>query len=59
MPAVDLIGDLLPLVEGYIGRDVFDNAAVQEAVRKVIDTVVLLENVVRDARARREVSPAA
>lgn len=51
--AVTMIGDVLPLIEGAIGRDVVNEADVQTALRKVIDAVVALNNVVRDVVARR------
>lgn len=56
--AVQLVGDLLPAVEAGIGRDVIDDAKVQDAMRKVIDAVVALMNVISDASAKR-VAPAA
>lgn len=51
--AIAMIGDLVPLVEGSIGRDVVNEAEVQTAIRKVIDAVVALQNVVRDVVQRR------
>lgn len=51
--AIGLIGDLVPVIEASIGRDVVDEAEVQGAIRKVIDAVVALQNVVRDVVARR------
>lgn len=51
--AIAMIGDLVPLIEGSIGRDVVNEAEVQSAIRKVIDAVVALQNVVRDLVARR------
>lgn len=51
--AVDLVTELVPIVEASIGRDVVDDAAVQDAIRKVIDAVVSLMNVVRDVSAKR------
>lgn len=51
--AIAMVGDLVPLIEGGIGRDVVDEADVQIAIRKVIDAVVALQNVVRDVMARR------
>ncbi len=51
--AIALVGDLVPLVEASIGRDVINESSVQDAIRKVIDAVVSLQNVVRDVTARR------
>ena len=51
--AISLVGDLVPLVEASIGRDVVNENDVQGAIRKVIDAVVALQNVVRDVVARR------
>lgn len=50
--AIALVGDLVPLIEASIGRDVVNEAEVQSAIRKVIDAVVTLQNVVRDVMAR-------
>lgn len=52
--AVDLVGDLVPLIEGYIAKDVIDDELVQAALRKVIDTIISLSNVVRDVQTKRE-----
>ena len=51
--AIALIGDVVPLIEGSLGRDVVNEAEVQSAIRKVIDAVVALQNVVRDVVAKR------
>lgn len=51
--AISLVGDLVPMIEASIGRDVVNEAGVQDAIRKVIDAVVSLQNVVRDVIARR------
>ena len=51
--AIAMVGDLVPLIEGSIGRDVVNEKDVQDAIRKVIDAVVALQNVVRDVVARR------
>lgn len=51
--AIDLVGDLAPILEAGVGRDVINEADVQSAIRKVIDAVVALQNVVRDVVARR------
>jgi len=51
--AVAMVSDLVPLVEASIGRDVVNDTDVQQAIRKVIDAVVALQNVVRDVVARR------
>lgn len=50
--AITLIGDLVPLIEASIGRDIVNEAEVQSAIRKVIDAVVALQNIVRDVVAR-------
>lgn len=58
--AVELIAELVPIIEAGIDRDVVDDAAVQDAVRKVIDAVVSLQNVTKDVLAKRAaVTPAA
>ena len=51
--AIALVGDLVPLIEASIGRDVVNEAEVQGAIRKVIDAVVALQNVVRDVVVKR------
>lgn len=51
--AVESVGDLLPLLEGAIERDVVDDALVQTALRKAIDAIVALHNVVRDVKAKK------
>lgn len=51
--AVDMVGDLIPLIEGAIDRDVVNEADVQRVLRKAIDVIVELQNVVRDVTARR------
>jgi len=51
--AVDMVGDLLPLIEGAIDKDVVDDDLVQAALRKEIDATVALFNVVRDVKAKR------
>ena len=51
--AVNLVGDLVPLIEASIGRDVVDDAKVQVAIRAVIDAVVALQNVAADVKAHR------
>lgn len=57
--AVALVGDLLPIVEGAIGRDVVDDAQVQDAMRTTIDAIVALLNATRTVGARRAVVAAA
>lgn len=44
--AVDLVSSMLAVVEGGVNKDLLNDAAVQEAVRKVIDAVVALQNVI-------------
>lgn len=51
--AVDLVGQLVPMVEATIDREVVNEASVQDALRKVIDAIVALLNVVRDVQAKR------
>ena len=51
--AVNLVGDLIPLIEASVGRDVVDDAKVQIAIRSVIDAVVQLQNVAADVKSRR------
>jgi hypothetical protein len=51
--AVDMVRDLLPLVEGVIGKDVFDDPSMQDAVRKLIDAAVAVENQAKLIRARQ------
>lgn len=51
--AIALVGDLVPIIEAGVGRDVINEAGVQDAIRKVIDAVVSLQNVVRDVVARK------
>ena len=51
--AISLVGELVPVIEASIGRDVVNEADVQAAIRKVIDAVVALQNVVRDVVSRR------
>ena len=52
--AILLVGELIPLVEGTIPREVVDEGAVQDAIRKVIDAFVALQNIVRDVIAKRK-----
>jgi hypothetical protein len=51
--AVHLVGDLVPLIEASVGRDVVDDEKVQIAIRSVIDSVVALQNVAASVKARR------
>lgn len=44
--AVDLVGVMLAAIEGTAGRDLLNDAAVQDATRRVIDAVVALQNVI-------------
>jgi len=44
--AVDLVGDLLATVEGAAGKDLLNDAAVVAAVRRLIDAVVAVQNVI-------------
>lgn len=48
--AVDMVRSLMPLIEGYVGRDLLDDTAVAAAVRSTIDAVVHLQNVAISAR---------
>lgn len=52
--AVAMVRDLLPMVEAGIGQDLLDDEKVQSALRKLIDAGVELQNVVADAKARRQ-----
>lgn len=51
--AVELVGEYLPIMEAWIDRDVVNEALVQSALRKVIDALVALFNVVADVKAKR------
>lgn len=51
--AVGLVGDLVPLLEAGVGREFVAEEKVQDAIRKVIDAVVSLQNVIADVRAKR------
>lgn len=51
--AVEMTGDLLPLVEGWIGRDAFEDEGVKRVVRKLIDVIVELGNAVKDFNRRK------
>ena len=51
--AVHLVGDLVPLIEASVGRDIVDDEKVQIAIRTVIDAVVALQNVAASVKARR------
>ena len=44
--AVDMIDAMLAAIEGSAGRDLLDDAAVQVAVRAVIDATVKLQNII-------------
>lgn len=52
--AVAIVGDLVPLIESTIPKDIVDEALVQDAIRKVIDAIVSLQNVVRDVITKRK-----
>lgn len=56
--AVDLIGQLVPLIEASIDRDVVDDAAVQQGMRDTITATVSLLNIVRDVQAARQAAAA-
>ena len=56
--AVDMVRTLLPLVEGYVGQDLLDDAQVQLAVRAAIDAVVALQNTVDAVRKSRNADAA-
>jgi hypothetical protein len=51
--AVSLVGAFLALAEGAVGKDILNDEEVAKAVRVTIDAVVALENVIRDARAKK------
>ena len=44
--AIDMVATVLAAVEGAAGQDLLNDAAVQDATRKVIDAVVALQNVI-------------
>lgn len=50
--AVALVGDLVPLLEAGLGRDIVDDQAVQTAIRMTIDAAVALQNTIAGAKAR-------
>jgi len=50
--AATVVSNLAPLIGGVDLEMMFDND-VQDAIRKVIDAVVNLQNKARDARAKR------
>jgi predicted amino acid dehydrogenase len=52
--AVAIVGDLIPLIESTIPREIVDEGQVQDAIRKVIDAIVALQNVVRDVITKRK-----
>lgn len=52
--AVEIVGDLIPLVEASINNDLLNDDDVQDAIRKIIDAVVALQNVIRDVEAQRK-----
>ena len=49
--AADLVGTWLSALEAGLDRDVLDDAAVQVAMRAVIDAYVSLQNVIAKLRA--------
>jgi len=51
--AIDMVGDLMPLIESSIGREIVNESSVQDAMRKVIDAVVALQNVISDVRTKK------
>lgn len=51
--AVDLVGDLLPLTEAAIGRDLLNDAEVQAAVRELMRAAVATMNVVNAVKAKK------
>jgi predicted amino acid dehydrogenase len=51
--AVAIVGDLIPLIESTIPREIVDEGQVQDAIRKVIDAIVALQNVVRDVITKK------
>jgi predicted amino acid dehydrogenase len=51
--AVAIVGDLIPLIEATIPREIVDESQVQDAIRKVIDAIVALQNVVRDVITKK------
>lgn len=55
--AVSMVSDLLPLVEGYVGKDLLHDPSVEKLLRNLIDAVVALENGVEAAKHLRDVGP--
>lgn len=53
--AILITGEMIPLIESTIPREVVDEEMVQDALRKVIDAVVSLQSVVRDVLAKRRI----
>jgi predicted amino acid dehydrogenase len=51
--AVAIVGDLIPLIESTIPREIVDEGQVQDAIRQVIDAIVALQNVVRDVITKK------
>lgn len=51
--AIAFVRELIPMVESAIPREIVDEAAVQDAIGKVIDAIVALGNVVEDIERKR------
>ena len=52
--AMDMLGVFITSVEGVVGKELLDEAKVQNALRKVIDAVVAFQNVVADVKAKKQ-----
>ena len=55
--AVDLSRVMLGVIEGTAGRDLLDDAVVQEAVRKTIDAIVAMQNVIATRAKEQAAQP--
>ncbi len=51
--AIKMVGELLPLVESTVPREIVNEVAVQDAMRKVIDAVVALQNAIKEILAKK------
>lgn len=52
--AIGVFGTLVQSVESTIPREILNEAKVQDAIRKVMDAIVALQNVVRDIMGSRK-----
>ena len=51
--AIDMVRTLIPVLEGYVGRDVLDDQHVERLLRAAIDAIVALQNAIDAARKLR------